>query len=59
MGAYGYSLNVTERWQVIHYIKSMAGIAGDATGSAAKPGQDNSMDGAPKTTAAAKDAKKS
>jgi mono/diheme cytochrome c family protein len=27
MGGYGYSLNVTERWQVIHYIKSLAGIA--------------------------------
>lgn len=26
MGGYGYSLNVTERWQVIHYIKSLAGI---------------------------------
>lgn len=26
MGGYGYSLSVTERWQVIHYIKSLAGI---------------------------------
>ncbi|MFN8309178.1 MAG: cytochrome c [Chitinophagales bacterium] len=30
MGPYGYSLNVTERWQVIHYIKSLAGIKGEA-----------------------------
>ena len=30
MGGYGYSLNVTERWQVIHYIKSLAGIKGEA-----------------------------
>jgi mono/diheme cytochrome c family protein len=36
MGGYGYSLNVTERWQVIHYIKSIAGIEGDATGAGAK-----------------------
>ena len=26
MGGYGYSLNVTERWQVIQYIKSLAGV---------------------------------
>ncbi len=26
MGGYGYSLNVTERWQVISYIKSLAGV---------------------------------
>jgi mono/diheme cytochrome c family protein len=26
MGGYGYSLNVTERWQVIHYIKGLAGV---------------------------------
>jgi len=26
MGGYGYSLNVTERWQVINYVKSLAGI---------------------------------
>ncbi len=36
MGGYGYSLNVKERWQVIHYIKSMAGIEGDATGAGVK-----------------------
>lgn len=35
MGGYGYSLSVTERWQIIHYIKSIAGIEGDATGAAA------------------------
>jgi mono/diheme cytochrome c family protein len=35
MGGYGYQLNVKERWQVIHYIKSLAGIEGDATGAAA------------------------
>ncbi|MFN8276062.1 MAG: cytochrome c [Chitinophagales bacterium] len=33
MGGYGYSLNVTERWQVIHYIKSLAGINGESTGA--------------------------
>ena len=39
MGGYGYSLNVTERWQVIHYIKGLAGIEGAATGAgAAKEG---------------------
>jgi mono/diheme cytochrome c family protein len=27
MGGYGYSLNVNERWQVIHYIKSLAGVS--------------------------------
>lgn len=27
MGGYGFQLNVKERWQVIHYIKSLAGIA--------------------------------
>ena len=32
MGGYGYQLNVKERWQVIHYIKSLAGITGEATG---------------------------
>ena len=31
MGGYGFSLNVTERWQVIHYIKSLAGISATAT----------------------------
>jgi mono/diheme cytochrome c family protein len=34
MGGYGFQLNVKERWQVIHYIKSLAGITGDATGQA-------------------------
>lgn len=33
MGGYGYSLNVTERWQVIHYIKGLAGIDGAASGA--------------------------
>ncbi len=32
MGGYGYQLNVKERWEVIHYIKSLAGITGEATG---------------------------
>jgi hypothetical protein len=32
MGGYGYQLNVKERWQVIHYIKSLAGITGELTG---------------------------
>ncbi len=27
MGGYGFQLSVNERWQVIHYIKSLAGIA--------------------------------
>jgi len=26
MGPYGFQLDVKERWQVIHYIKSLAGI---------------------------------
>jgi mono/diheme cytochrome c family protein len=41
MGAYGYSLSVTERWQIIHYIKSIAGIKGDdlGTGAQAKGGK--------------------
>lgn len=34
MGGYGFSLNVTERWQVIHYIKSLAGISATATAPA-------------------------
>lgn len=53
MGGYGYSLNVTERWQVIHYIKSLAGISGDATGAAAnaQTAANTAMDGmAPKKT---------
>ncbi|HWB63203.1 MAG TPA: cytochrome c [Chitinophagales bacterium] len=32
MGGYGFQLSVKERWQVIHYIKSMAGITGDDNG---------------------------
>jgi mono/diheme cytochrome c family protein len=40
MGGYGYSLSVKERWQVIHYIKSIAGIEGDATGAGVKPASD-------------------
>jgi mono/diheme cytochrome c family protein len=35
MGAYGYSLSVKERWQIIHYIKSIAGIIGDDNGTGA------------------------
>lgn len=31
MGGYGYSLNVKERWQVIQYIKSLAGVGATAT----------------------------
>jgi mono/diheme cytochrome c family protein len=34
MGGYGFALNVTERWQVIHYIKSLAGITASATPTA-------------------------
>lgn len=45
MGGYGYSLNVTERWQVIHYIKSLAGIDGAATGAGA-PKEEDKKDGA-------------
>ncbi len=33
MGGYGFQLSVKERWEVIHYIKSLAGITGDATGA--------------------------
>jgi len=33
MGGYGFQLSVKERWQIIHYIKSLAGITGDATGA--------------------------
>jgi mono/diheme cytochrome c family protein len=36
MGGYGYNLSVTERWQVIHYIKGIAGIEGDDNGTGAK-----------------------
>jgi len=35
MGGYGYQLSVKERWQVIHYIKKLAGIKGDDTGAGA------------------------
>lgn len=31
MGGYGFQLSVKERWQVIHYIKSLAGIKGDGS----------------------------
>lgn len=31
MGGYGYQLSVKERWQVIHYIKSLAGMKGPGT----------------------------
>lgn len=34
MGGYGFQLSVNERWQVIHYIKKMAGVA---TAPAAEP----------------------
>ena len=44
MGGYGYSLNVTERWQVIHYIKSIAGIEGEAGGAVAKADTDKKAD---------------
>jgi mono/diheme cytochrome c family protein len=58
MGGYGYSLNVTERWKVIHYIKSLAGINGEATGTGAKTvTADAKTDGA-KPAADAKDMKK-
>jgi mono/diheme cytochrome c family protein len=33
MGGYGFQLNVKERWQVIHYIKSLAGINGTENGT--------------------------
>jgi mono/diheme cytochrome c family protein len=35
MGGYGFQLSVKERWQVIHYIKSIAGINGDDNGAGA------------------------
>ena len=35
MGAYGNQLKVEDRWKIIHYIKSLAGITGDASASAA------------------------
>jgi len=35
MGPYGFQLSVKERWQIIHYIKGLAGIKGDATGNTA------------------------
>lgn len=36
MGGYGFQLSVNERWQVIHYIKSLAGIAPGTTAEAPK-----------------------
>ncbi len=36
MGGYGFQLNVNERWQVIHYIKSLAGITATAAAEPAK-----------------------
>jgi mono/diheme cytochrome c family protein len=35
MGGYGFQLDVKERWQVIHYIKSLAGIAAGSNGEGA------------------------
>jgi mono/diheme cytochrome c family protein len=34
MGGYGFQLSVKERWQVIHYIKKLAGIEAGAMASA-------------------------
>lgn len=48
MGGYGYSLSVKERWQVIHYIKGIAGIEGDATGAGVKAATPDKADGAKK-----------
>lgn len=31
MGGYGFQLSVKERWQVIHYIKNLAGMKGEGT----------------------------
>jgi mono/diheme cytochrome c family protein len=36
MGGYGFQLDVKERWQVIHYIKSLAGITPGSNGEGAK-----------------------
>ena len=36
MGGYGFQLSVNERWQVIHYIKSLAGIAPGAAAPVAE-----------------------
>jgi len=36
MGGYGFQLSVNERWQVIHYIKSLAGITGETGEAVAK-----------------------
>jgi hypothetical protein len=30
MGGYGFQMSVNERWQVIQYIKKMAGVDGSA-----------------------------
>ncbi len=57
MGGYGYSLNVTERWQVIHYIKSLAGIDGADTGAGAAKADDKKTADA-STTDAKKDTKR-
>lgn len=35
MGGYGFQLDVKERWQVIHYIKSLAGVTAGTSGDAA------------------------
>ncbi|MCW3124601.1 MAG: cytochrome [Bacteroidetes bacterium] len=59
MGGYGYSLNVTERWQVIHYIKGLAGVEGAATGAAAKEGDKKDDKAAAPKADAKKDTKKS
>jgi hypothetical protein len=56
MGGYGYSLNVTERWQVIHYIKGLAGM--DAAGAAAKDGDKKETKAEAPKADAKKDAKK-
>lgn len=36
MGGYGFQLTVNERWQIIHYIKSLAGISNTASAETAK-----------------------
>ena len=51
MGGYGYSLSVKERWQVIHYIKGIAGIEGDDNGTgAAKTAATDKADATKKDT---------
>lgn len=39
MGGYGFQLSVKERWQVIHYIKSLAGVTAP-TEAPAEPAQE-------------------